>query len=55
MNTIKTHAADRRKVTITKTINGQIEKRTYKGVTINNVPEEYNHWFNYKGLSFIIS
>ena len=55
MNTIKTHTADRKKVTITKTINGQIEKRTYKGVTINNVPSEYNHWFNYKGLTFIIS
>jgi|TARA_B100001540_G_scaffold275503_1_gene261723 uncharacterized protein (DUF3820 family) len=55
MNTIKTHTADRKKVTITKTINGQIEKRTYKGVTINNTPEEYNHWFNYKGLTFVIS
>ena len=55
MNTIKTHAADRKKVTITKTINGQIEKRTYKGVTINNIPDECNHWFNYKGLTFVIS
>ncbi len=55
MNTIKTHTADRKKVTITKTINGKIEKRTYKGVTINNTPEEYNHWFNYKGLTFVIS
>ena len=55
MNTIKTHTADRKKVTITKIIDGQVEKRTYKGVTINNVPEEYNRWFNYKGLTFIIS
>ena len=55
MNTIKTHTANRKKVTITKTINGQIEKRTYRGVTINNTPEEYNHWFNYKGLTFVIS
>tara|TARA_Y100000589_G_scaffold140596_1_gene134312 strand:+ start:2654 stop:2836 length:183 start_codon:yes stop_codon:yes gene_type:complete len=55
MNKIKTHTADRKKVTITKTINGQVEKRTYKGVTINNIPDEYNHWFNYKGLTFVIS
>ena len=26
-----------------------------KGVTINNIPDEYNHWFNYKGLTFVIS
>ena len=52
---IRDSKADRKKVTITKTINGQIEKRTYKGVTINNTPEEYNHWFNYKGLTFVIS
>ena len=55
MNTIKTHTADRKKVTITKTINGKVHKRTYKGVTLNNIPEECNHWFNYKGLTFVIS
>ena len=55
MNTIKTHPGQRDKVTISKKINGKTEKRTYKGVTINNVPLEYNHWFNYKGLTFIIS
>tara|TARA_R110002020_G_scaffold112196_1_gene258402 strand:- start:231 stop:398 length:168 start_codon:yes stop_codon:yes gene_type:complete len=55
MNTIKTHIADRSKVTLTKTINGKIAKVTYKGITINNIPSEYNHWFNYKGLTFIIS
>ena len=55
MNTIKTHTADRKKVTITKTINGQVEKRTYKGVTISNIHDECNHWFNYKGLTFVIS
>ncbi len=55
MNKIKTHTANRKKVTITKTINGEVHKRTYKGVTINNIPDEYNHWFNYKGLTFIIS
>ena len=55
MNTIKTHTANRKKVTITKTINGEVHKRTYTGVTLNNIPNEYNHWFTYKGLTFIIS
>ena len=55
MNTIKTHTGQRDKVTISKVINGEIHRQTYKGVTINNVPQEYNHWFNYKGLTFIIS
>ena len=55
MNKIKTHTADRKKVTITKTIDGQIEKRTYKGYTISDTPNEFNHWFNYKGLTFVIS
>ena len=30
MNTIKTHTADRKKVTITKTIDGQIERELIK-------------------------
>ena len=61
MKTIKTHTADRTKVTITKTINFEkigeqvIEKRTYKGYKLNDAPYERNHWFNYKGLTFIIS
>ena len=55
MNTIKTHTGQRDKVTISKEIDGEIPRQTYKGVTINNVPLEYNHWFNYKGLTFIIS
>tara|TARA_R110002020_G_scaffold263792_3_gene478532 strand:- start:4081 stop:4248 length:168 start_codon:yes stop_codon:yes gene_type:complete len=55
MNKIKTHTADRSKVTITKTINGQIEKRTYKGYTISDIPNDFTHWFNYKGLTFVIS
>ncbi len=55
INKIKTHVGQRNKVTITKTINGEVHKKTYKGVTINNIPAEYNHWFNYKGLTFIIS
>ena len=46
MNTIKTHIADRSKVTITKQINGEIHKRTYKGYKLNEVPYERTHWFN---------
>jgi len=26
-----------------------------KGVMIGDIPNEYNHWFNYKGLTYIIS
>lgn len=61
MNKIKTHTADRKKVTITKTLNFEnigevvIEKKTYKGYTISDTPNEFNHWFNYKGLTFVIS
>lgn len=55
MNTIKTNPHDRKKVTITKVINGKVEKRTYKGYTISNIPEECNHWFNYKGLTFVLN
>ena len=28
---------------------------TIKGVMIGDIPNEYNHWFNYKGLTYIIS
>ena len=55
MNTIKTHPADRSKVVITKTINGDTQKRIYKGYTIGNIPNEFTHWFNYKGLTYIIN
>jgi uncharacterized protein (DUF3820 family) len=27
----------------------------YKGVMIGDIPNEYNHWFNYRGLTYIIS
>tara|TARA_R110002167_G_scaffold340102_1_gene547970 strand:- start:814 stop:978 length:165 start_codon:yes stop_codon:yes gene_type:complete len=27
----------------------------YTGVMIGDVPIEYNHWFNYKGLTYVIS
>ena len=53
MNTIKTQISDRSKVTITREIDGKIEKTTYKGVTLSNVPSEYTKWFTYKGLTFI--
>ncbi|MCP4971146.1 MAG: hypothetical protein GY932_11180 [Arcobacter sp.] len=53
MNTIKTHTANRKKVTITRFINGRPEKTIYKGITLDQVPEEYTKWFTYKGLTFI--
>ena len=55
MNTIKTNPHDRKKVTITKVIDGKVEKRTYKGYTISNIPDECNSWFNYKGLTFVLN
>ena len=53
MNTIKTHKNDRKKVTITRFVNGKPERTTYKGVTLSNLPSEYTEWFNYKGLTFV--
>jgi len=55
MNTIKIHRNDKTKVTLTKEIDGIFHSKTYKGVTLNNIPSEYNHWFNYRGLTFVIS
>jgi len=52
INTIKTHA-NRRKVTLTRVVDGEIIKQIHKGVTLDNIPKEYNEWFTYKGLTFI--
>ena len=54
INTIKTNINNRKKITLTKVINGEITKQTHKGVTLDNIPKEYNEWFTYKGLTFII-
>ena len=53
MNTIKTHPSDRKKVTITRFVDGRPHKTIYKGITLDQVPEEYTNWFTYKGLTFI--
>ena len=29
-------------------------KKTYKGVLIGDIPNEYTAWFNYKGLTYIL-
>jgi len=55
MNTIKIHTGQRDLVTITKTINGEVQKQTYKGYKLNDVPYERTQWFNYKGLTFVIN
>ncbi len=55
MNTIKRHAGDKTKITVNKEIDGKIQRRVYKGYTISNIPEECNHWFNYKGLTYVIN
>ena len=41
-------------VRFTKNINGEKISQTYKGVMIGDIPNEYNHWFNYKGLTYVI-
>ncbi len=53
INTIKTHA-NRKKITLTRVVDGEITKQIHKGVTLDNIPKEYNEWFTYKGLTFII-
>ena len=55
MNSIKRHAGDHSKITVTKYIDGVAIKQTYKGYKIGNIPEECNHWFNYKGYTYIIN
>ena len=46
---------DKTKITVTKEIDGEVYKKVYKGYTISNIPEECNHWFNYKGLTYVIN
>ena len=53
IKTIKTHVNDRKKVTVTRFVDGKPQKTIYKGVTLSNLPNEYTQWFNYKGLTFI--
>ena len=53
MNTIKTHSSDRKKITITRFVDGIVQKTIYKGITLDNIPSEYTKWFTYKGLTFI--
>ena len=54
INTIKTNINNRKKITLTRVIDGEITKQIHKGVTLDNIPKEYNEWFTYKGLTFII-
>ena len=32
-----------------------VEQIEYTGCLIGDIPNQYNHWFNYKGLTYIIS
>ena len=34
---------------------GTRQQVEYKGCLIGDIPNQYNHWFNYKGLTYIIS
>ena len=41
MKTIKFYPSDRSLI--------KLDGKIYRGLTINNIPDEYNSWFNYKG------
>jgi len=45
MKTIKFYPSDRSLI--------KLDDKLYRGVTINNIPDEYTGWFNYKGLTYI--
>ena len=43
MKTIKFYPSDRSLI--------RLDEKLYRGLTINNIPDKYNSWFNYKGLT----
>ena len=45
MKTIKQYPSNRTKL--------KLDGKMYKGYTIGNIPDEFDSWFNYKGLTFI--
>ena len=45
MKTIKFYPSDRSLI--------RLDEKLYIGLTINNIPDKYNSWFNYKGLTYI--
>ena len=45
MKTIKFYPSDRSLI--------KLDGKIYRGYTINNIPDEYTSWFNYKGLTFV--
>jgi len=47
MKTIKFYPSDRSLI--------RLDGQMLKGYTINNIPDEYTSWFNYKGLTYITS
>ena len=47
MKTIKFYPSDRPLI--------RLDGKLYKGLTINNIPDEYTSWFNYKGFTYITS
>ena len=47
MKTIKFYPSDRSLI--------RLDGKIYRGLTINNIPDECNSWFNYKGLTFVVN
>lgn len=47
MKTIKFYPSDRSLI--------KIDGKFYRGLTINNIPDNINSWFNYKGLTYVTS
>ena len=33
----------------------RLDGKMYKGYTIDSIPDEYNSYFNYKGLTYVTS
>ena len=56
MKTIKFYPSDRSKIKIGwETITQKKVSQIVKGYTIDNIPDECNSLFNYKGLTFVVN
>jgi len=47
MKTIKFYPSNRSLI--------KLDGKLVRGYTIDSIPDEYNSWFNYKGLTFIVN
>ncbi len=47
MKTIKFYPSNRSLI--------KLDGKLVRGYTIDSIPDEYNSWFNYKGLTFVVN